>query len=1710
MGLQYISFPMQDFGSGIDQLSAENKVPEGFSELLLNTDPTPEGYLAKRVGYQGHAGNLPLRISRIEYSTAAQNNICFLFDSSVDISSIDFSTVRNTPVVVYGKTAATHLGDFTDTDSVHYYDGFTIESKKEFAPGSNLLSIPQTDHGGGNLLFVGLAESTNPLDNSNSQFTPDTVSINIATADVTVAYNNGGNAFKGFSIVKDKPITAGLNYATAPTACPVGTTAISIPAGTHALASFNIIGKVFLDSGVTYSEIIPESLTISNTGTVTITIVNGTASSFNVRVLLTAVPVANVQTGTAPSSSTSTVVIDNLDGDYVFVGCYLEQTPGGTLELVLPDSIEINSATREATVTFQNSSLTGANFYLYYETAQISANKLCVTGAIIGAPYNEDNPQLTLWGLSHEEVYGQHPTGSRAGWVNFIDSYRSAADNRLISGLGGNLFQAGGSADQYLFPTLFPSIRNRIASTVNIGPAFIDTLDTSDRSRGNIQFDGAEEGWGIASEIEWQSGSSVLYRLNLSNLIINGTLSTIISTTDQLTVRGAGYSVNQGTFNILSVNNPSANILEITVNNPNRSDSDWDESDSGSTVGVFTDNLPLFTDSTFLPGDILDSNIFADSEEYSVVSSTSSVLTVQGATELKEINSGIVIVASRISSIIPLQDSSNNPSVLNLLRGDMVDYTTIVRQPRIISVNPLADTAITLTGDGETLTVVLGTGDTSRFAIGQSINIIRAGDFTGTFAISNILSDTEFTISSAIEGTAVTGILQGKTVEIDETMLISDTVSQDVSISVSQRWIPIEAPSDSYDITFKAVYRQFSGELYSEQPIMRSTMVADNQYITDSINPIMKFDGSNLYRSGLIRWQPSLFIALDTTPPAPETGKIDINDITCDTAGAFWTNNRFIVDTEDKNTFAIGDRIRYSPTSPTFTVERVDDDSATTGLIIVDRNIGGTPAASTLRKVSVYRYYFRLNAIDANDNIINSAITGAEDNLIELVEDTQVRLKLIGLPVWDLYDFDRLEVEVYRTKADTPAPFYRLATIPMSFNNDDGYIEYIDTDADDTLVDLDVTSALSGQELGTGWSEPLRAKYISSLGNRLILGNVKGYPKLDFQFVDLGTRITAATLVGTSYLFRKDNTDTSTVTDMSNRVRYSLIDDSSAVTIAPATDITNNAGASFTVTSAAHSLVVGDWVYLYRSSVADGNRLKYAGWWMISSATVNDFTILLDHSASYTPAAEDVDTYVTAPNPEDIPVLLAVDGNYGQLSGNPDIIGAYQFTAVKRLANAINTTMRKTDKSVISLFEPWITGNAGSEYQFGQLLVTFPKALITVPEVLLPTFTTYNIFINGIKRASTNQVSTSTNLYPSRILMSFENFPELFDNPESVLDSDSLSAIDINPADGQEITGIIPFFGESAFGAAQKDSILLVFKTNSIYVVNLAQKAAGNSAVQKVDSRGLGCTAPYSIASTKNGIMFANESGMYRLSTSLDINFLGRKMDRIWKEQVDRDRLSIMTGHYYSNANKYKLSVPYLDDSVNDKVMVYDTTREYQADGYRDGGWTVYDNHPATGWANLQTEAFMASTKGRVFIIRNSGLKYDYRDDSGPINMEATLRALDYGDSTVRKSVLAAIIQFRVLQSSVGTAVYSASNLVENFQQLDTFFLDEPTDTVDDLSDFNDIKIKNIRFAIRDRKVVYMQLKITNGTIDEPVEIAGVSFRLAGLNQKGIGEAKDS
>lgn len=1719
MALQYTTIPVLDFGGGIDQQAAENNIHETFVEDALNINFLNSGHITKRKGYQGFAGYIPLRVSKVEYKDTATDNLCLFFDSNVDVSSVDISRIRNTPLIIQGRTSSANTnnaGDFpNDVDSVHYYAGFTSEVRKTFAVGTNTITILQEEHGySTDRLVIRVAEATSLTDNSNAHISVDSISINSTTFDITITYTNSNSAaFDGFVIVQNKTPITGTTFIATTTVASSTTSTYTITAGTHGLSNSNILAYVYEDTGPALIEVLPDSITINSAGQVDITITNGTTGSIDYVIILTATAVTNSVTGTVGAGNTQSITLANLDADFVVAQAYLESPIGsGNLARVIPDSIVFDDTTREATVTFVNGTSSAANFFVYYETAKIVSNKICVDASIIGASdvFVDELPQLTVWGFSHEQLYGPTPP-DRAGWVNHIDSYRSSGDNRIISGLGGNLFAArmrteGTTATDYLLPLLYPSIRGRVATSVVVGPAFVDTTDSSTRTRGYISFDGAGEGWATASQVEYNTGTGYTeYSMILPNVVVNGTLSTIISANeDYITFEQAGHVENEGTFLIKSVS-LIGSTLTIAVDNPNRDSDDFDEADAGIRAGIFSDKLTLSSTSEFMPQDTIFSDLFDDTFSISVLSSSGTTLVLGDFTELTQVPAGLRLVGSRNTSVIPLRKLDDTRSVENLVAGDMLRVTGLARQLRVLNINTNSNISVSLSGDGTTLEVTLLSGDTSNLTIGQSISIFNAGTASGTYTIIDIPEVNMFTVASSFSGTG-SGILLGKCVSVDETLSIADTVGSTTTVDVKERWTPVEMPQDAFDATPSTRISHFDSSGYTEQEFLRSSMVADNLYITNGSDQVSKFDGTNIYRTGLIRWQPQLFMSLSTSA----TARIPLDTVTATLISPFWSGNHFVVDYDDINTFLPGQEIRSTEDGAIYTIQSIQeaDTTKTAVNIYVERPITGTPSAETIQRTATYKYYFRLNAIDANSNIIASAVTGSEDNTIKIGEDTAISLRLVGLPVWDIYDFDRLEVQIYRTKANSPAPYYLLASLPLTWNGGDAYIDFTDTFADYNLLDnnLDpVNSVLKGAELGLGWNRPLRSRYITSARNRAVFGNLIGDPTLDVRFIKTSSDITQTSLANTIFTLRKDNTNTSNITDNINVQRYQYKSSGEA-----AASVTSRTDTNFTVNYLTHGLSVGDWVYLFRSNVTNNYSLKFAGWHRVATIVdSNNFTIEMDNPG-YSLTATEIDAVIKADDSRDIPVWLDTDGNYAQRTGNgsdaTNLVSTtrpIEFLAVKRLANAINAVQRVC--ADISGFEPFVIAAAGGEFDSRQLVLSQPKSLTTTLELQLPTFSGFNIFVNDILRSSGQQISATTNIYPSRILISYPNYPEIVDSPEVAVDSFSDSAVDINPADGQEITGIISFFGDSAFGAALKDDVIIVFKQNSIYAVNIAAKASGQNPVQKIESRGLGCTAPYSIAPTRNGIMFANESGIFLLTRNLTVEDVGQKLDRKWKDTVNKEQLSLLMGHHYPIENQYKLSYTISEASKNSNVFVYNHQREYQG-GF--GSWSIYDNHPTTGWCNLSNDAFMGTTLGRVFSIRRAGDKTDYRDDGGAISCEVTFRAMDFGDSAIRKAIQYVMLHFRNAGDLRSCQVLSAVDLTDNFIEADPFEIDFTNDISDNLGDTFSNKVKTIRFSIDDRKGVYFQVKVTDSGKDENLEISKLDIRVGGLSPKGTIEAR--
>jgi len=1708
MALNYINSPEKDFSSGIDARSSENQIDPGFVKDLLNADVV-ERRVRKRPGYQGYAGNVPVRVTRMDYNDT-NNTVSFTLDSAVSLdTAVSLETVRSSPIVVYGKSSTFSSGPFTSTGSTgKYYDKFIIPTRKFIQAPSGTLEVPATEHGLGTTdVFARVVESTSVTDRSYTKVLVDAVRQDETSFDINVDYTSyiDRNVFIYFA---DKTQITGQSYATTITKTVDGTETFSIPTASHNLGNYNIVCQVQQDTGSEKLQVVPDAFIIAPNGDVSVTLDAATGTSY--RVLLSSAPVSNVVSGVVGGLSSGSVTISSPEKPWVFFGIYLEQTPGGNKELVYPDSIDYNAVTNEFTLSFTNMAAVARNFIVFYEYGDVRSNRLTVEDVTINTTGTDEFPQITIWGLDHGEIYTTKV--AREGWVTHLDSYRRSGEQRLICGLGGNLFSSqtySEAASTYLYNTLYPNLFARTSSSIITGPVFFETGDTPARSRGYITANDSGSNWATISAVAYDSGNTwTKYTISLpGKQVLDSTgvptlLSNVISTSgnlnDYLTVTDMSYARHNGTFKIMQVQDDT-DAIHIWVENSTNS-SDYDDSGVAGLAGIFSDQITWTANAPFVAGDSL-SSISLGTASFTVYSSLSTVTVVANQTTLTEIPAGLLFAGARTSRVIPLRESnpSNVSSTENLVRGDMLSHTGIARLLRIKNINADQSRTVDITSDGTTATVELQSGNTDYLSAGMRVFLNNAGVYSGEVLITELLSSTEFTFDST-ETTTVTGAtLVGETIEVDEQLSWEDTSGDNKAFQVFARWIPIEAPEDSFDLTPGTYVRHLDTASYSDQSFLRSTMVVDNMYLTNQEDEVQKFDGSNITRAGLLPWQPGLFIAQDTG----STAKIITGNRSIATSGSptiSLTEGKIEIGAGQQETIPVGTSVRITGSTETYTIRAYETDG-TKHYVLFDRalasGITGTP---TISEISTYRYYYRLNAVDSNDNIIASAVTGYQDHVVEMTANAAVYHKLVGLPVFDNYDYDRLEVQIYRTKKDQASPFYLITTLPLDFNNTTGYVEFTDAFADSDLNQLDVVNtALKGAEIGTNWTDAIRAKYVTSIGNKLVLANLKDYPEWDIQVVG-DANVGNSAFAGDTLLFRRNSADTATTTDMVNRVKYEwkngFTGDASSYVIG-----TDEFSFDTSVNTNANP---GDWIYLTYSTVATSNRtLTYSGWWQIASVSGATVTVNLIDAAS---AAAYPDKYVIATDPTDVPVLLGTDGNLGMVNGDSFDI----FDSMRRMSMAINTTMRQVDSTIsgYSTFRPWLIARGGNDVSAaGKLIVRLPRSEQLTPE-LVPTFSGYSLFVNQVKRTTGTQIPASTRLFPSRIIVSYENYPEIFDNVSSILDGESDSAIDINSADGQEITGVIPFFGEAAFGAAQQSAILVVFKSNSIYLVDLNEKAQGRNAVQRIETEGLGCTAPYSIAVTKNGIIFANESGLYCLRRNQSIQYIGRYMERPWTEQVDLTQLELIHGHHYGVGRSYKVSVPIMNSEATymepSEVYVYNHTGEQEG---RNGAWGRYDNHPAIGWANLASDAFFASTGGRVFSIRRTGTETDFRDDSSPINFALETRPNDFGNSGIRKTVDKILISYRAGANNTGTSIHYAWDLENEYSDTTSIVINKQSNSTG-LGDTIGKAVDIITHSIRNRKGVYLSLRIENNTLDERIEIAGIDFKVGGLKETGIKEAE--
>ena len=1668
-------------GQGIDNRNAENQLMPGFWETLLNASADGE-IVKKRTGYQQLGGYLPFRVQSIE-ALSASTQVCFNLDSYVDLSRL-----RSSPLFIKGTVYDKTLPDPFPIDYTEgkYYSGFDVSLRRS-AVANVAETIPGPSHGHNSWIqHSNVYESTSNTNLSNEQVYPDSHEITgSGDLETTTGLTETNITLNQNLTIIQASIDAsalgpdnyypndGVNpqFISKPDANPlvmdftIGDPGIDLQSSNLIISTYKRIPATN-----TVEKVIPDDITI--TGTQVDITINSTDTD-DYFYVATAVPDTNVVAGQV-SAGAQTVIIPNADP---FTSYAVYTLSGGIREYVFPDSVVYNDETQELTIDFEIP-VGSINYQIYYKSEGLRVNQLCVTDAAIVSDQDLSTVELDVYGIDPLSVMSQE---NRNHWLTHIDTYRSEGSSKLLTGVAGVPYELAATS----LATLFPNYEEVLEVGQYITPHFQDVGVTFvEDGRGYVECTGGNAGPEV-TDIAYQSGSGlVMFTLNAPDVSIvvgglagsgytdnlDGTFTSSLES-DLLTVQNAGYSIMNGSHSISSiVVDTNTEQIFVHCNVDGVTNSDYDETEVCGYAQIFTSPLTINSSAdignTFVPG----SSITISTETYTVRGnsfSSAEKIFLNGINVGANLSSGLFIQGSNTSFVHPVRDTA--ASVGEYVRGDMVKYTGLDRSIRVKDIVQLSTTPVTLSGT----VLTFGSSIALNFEAGQKILVMTEGLAGGVFTVQSVTSETTLQIDQTFSSLTA-GRLIGKTFELDEELSVTDTVNNSEAFTPTARWDAIQKPSvpPNFSETDQTVQYPFDGFETTDQAFIRSTMVADNMYLTNATSnggdPVLKYDGTNISRAGLFRWEGATFVRKVVEDNTPGTGgAMKLSSVIVQ--GTLANESRtFTVSSGEPDSFVVGQSvIVYKNATPSDRYETtIRSVNVTDGKIVLEDVSDDT--YDRIREASILKYYFRLNLVDANNNIIGSAASGSSNNYtIQMNANTTVGIKLSKPPKLPLLDYDRLEYEVYRTKQDG-AVFFKVATLQITNTTQDSYIYFEDTVADSNLIEADpVSTSTVGAELATAIDEPLRAKYITSANNRLILGNLKTSPRTEVQIFRPSTELDVFTLNGVSFEF------TNAVDTITYRFFSSI---TTGVTSISDTGLINGGAGSF---------FEGEWVYLFKAANTDGSP-EYLGWF---KATADD---TINYSG---PAVSPSDVSLLRGSANIIPLYSGAEFSDDDSAYQDVSVAGTQITITTKVLNAIQATQSRLENFSFSTEGRTDNPDVG---KFAVRALDNKAFSLSISDVDL--FAASTIFINNIQAESGVAVDSRVTTYASRMLVSFPNFPELFDRPRAIIPEDSLSVIDVNSADGQEITGIIPFFGESTSQDSRKQDIVICFKENSIYAINIATRQ-----ITKIDSRGVGCNAPNSIAAVPNGIIFAANSGIYRINRSFDVIWVGRMVDRLWKENTNLSALSLATGHVYPTEQQYRLSVPVGSDETATEVYAYDYGDEQAG---KVGAWFQLNNIPSTGWASDGTESYFGSTKGRMYIIRNTGTDSDYRDDDQPVMFEGTYRAMDFGAPGRRKIVRGIVSHFRVLKTDSNTTLDVGVDLTDEFTPTTSFTLNESIN--DGLSTVVSSKVKSIRQNIQNQKGVYFQVKYTNGAIDTPLELCGITFFVAGLDQRGVTQAAET
>jgi hypothetical protein len=338
--------------------------------------------------------------------------------------------------------------------------------------------------------------------------------------------------------------------------------------------------------------------------------------------------------------------------------------------------------------------------------------------------------------------------------------------------------------------------------------------------------------------------------------------------------------------------------------------------------------------------------------------------------------------------------------------------------------------------------------------------------------------------------------------------------------------------------------------------------------------------------------------------------------------------------------------------------------------------------------------------------------------------------------------------------------------------------------------------------------------------------------------------------------------------------------------------------------------------------------------------------------------------------------------------------------------------------------------------------------------------------------------------YGSRVWWSKLNEPTAFVATFGSTVSQQVFWEDIEVDNGQSITGIMPLAG-----------MLIVFKEDSCF--RLVSSGNDSYSYTGIDTE-IGCIAPKSIINIGGKVLFLSRYGVYS-TDGYSTSFVGKKIRREWLA-IDEDNIKNSTATHNVRDNQYWVSVPYGEDQEeNNMLFVYDYLRRC---------WSRFTGVEATLFTKIREDVYFGTPTGEIYSVRNTGTKYDYRDNASEIEATIITKWYDMGNKSARKMFQRLITHFYQTSAESTIEMYYAYDFNEEWDSLGTLQL--VTDSWGDFEwgpdQWGATSFEPHKQPLSPQKSRYARFKFVNAGLDNTLDLQGISLEVKMLNTEAISQ----